>query len=281
MELFKTIQELRHVLDSDRNCGHTIGFVPTMGALHQGHLALVERAGRENDKVVVSIFVNPNQFNDPNDLRNYPRNLETDIALLNTVTCNYVFAPSVDEVYPAPDDRIFDFGELETVMEGRFRPGHFNGVAQVVSRLFDMVTPDRAYFGLKDFQQYSIIKSMVKRLSLPIDIVPCDIVRESDGLAMSSRNALLTREHRDAAPNIYRILREALGESEILSPQQVKDSLISKLDSIELLRIEYFEIVDEITLQPINSWDQPGRKVGCIAVFAGPVRLIDNIVFDK
>ncbi len=281
MELFKKKMELEQALDRDRISGLSIGFVPTMGALHEGHLSLVDRAGAENDRVVVSIFVNPNQFNDPNDLKNYPRTLEADLALLDTHRCQYLFLPDVTEIYPEPDTRKFDFGTLETVMEGRFRQGHFNGVAQVVSRLFDIVHPLKAYFGQKDFQQYSIIKRMCTLLGSPIIIVPCEIVRETDGLAMSSRNTLLTAEHRAVAPQIYRILQEAKSESVFSTPEEVKSGVSEKIGKIALLRLEYFEIVDELTLQPVNSWEQKGTKVGCIAVYAGQVRLIDNLVFDK
>ncbi len=281
MELFKTKKELEFALDRERNAGHSVGFVPTMGALHEGHLSLVARAGAENDTVVVSIFVNPNQFNDPNDLKHYPRTLESDLALLGSLRCDYLFFPDVTEIYPEPDTRKFDFGALERVMEGRFRPGHFNGVAQVVSRLFDIVRPDKAYFGQKDFQQCSIIKKMCILLKSPIVIVPCDIVRERDGLAMSSRNSLLTAAHKAVAPQIYRILQEAQQESVFSTPEEVKMGVYDKIGKIALLRLEYFEIVDELTLQPIASWEQEGTKVGCIAVYAGQVRLIDNLVFDK
>ncbi len=281
MELFKTIKGLDEALEQDRLKGLSTGFVPTMGALHRGHLSLVDRAAKENDRVVVSIFVNPNQFNDPNDLKNYPRTLEADTDLLSALACDYLFSPDVSEIYPEPDTRKFDFGALETVMEGRFRPGHFNGVAQVVSRLFDIVKPDRAYFGLKDFQQLSIIKNMVAMLKFPVDIVACEIVREADGLAMSSRNLLLAPGHRAVAPQIYRILQEARSEAGYLGPEQVIQRVIGKINAIELLRVEYFEIVDETTLQAVSNWEQSGVKVGCIAVFAGSIRLIDNIVFDK
>ncbi|MCK9411634.1 MAG: pantoate--beta-alanine ligase [Prolixibacteraceae bacterium] len=281
MKLFRSIKELQQTLAADRIAGLTIGFVPTMGALHLGHLSLVERAGRENDRVVVSIFVNPTQFNDPHDLRIYPRTLDADMALLSGCRCDYVFAPSVEEIYPEPDTRKFDFGSLGSVMEGHFRPGHFNGVAQVVSRLFDLVKPGKAYFGLKDFQQYSIIKNMCLILKLPIGIVACDIVREADGLAMSSRNALLTPEHRAVAPQIYSTLQLALKEAGHFAPDVVKRHVADRINSLGLLKIEYFEIVDELTLKTVSSWKRKGTKVGCIAVFAGKVRLIDNIIFAK
>ena len=281
MEIFKTISELQQSLKADRDKGLLIGFVPTMGALHKGHLSLVEQAAKENDRVVVSIFVNPTQFNDPNDLKNYPRNLDADAGLLSTVVCDYIFVPSVTEIYPDSDTREFDFGTLETVMEGHFRPGHFNGVAQVVSKLFSIVMPDRAYFGLKDFQQYSIIKNLKEKLHLPVNLVACETVREDDGLALSSRNKLLTPEHRIVVPQIYRILKEARADATNFTPHEVKTRVIGKIDSLGLLKTEYFEIVDELTLQSVTDWNQKGTKVGCIAVFAGSVRLIDNIDFDK
>ena len=281
MEIFKSVQGLQQVLESVRNKGLSVGFVPTMGALHPGHLSLVALAARENDIVVVSIFVNPNQFNDPNDLRNYPRDLDKDVSLLSSLPCDYIFAPEVDDIYPEPDTRKFNFGSLETVMEGRFRPGHFNGVAQVVSRLFDIVEPDKAYFGRKDFQQLSIIKNMVAMLNLPVKIVACETIREVDGLAMSSRNALLTAQLRAVAPGIFRALKEAVAEAVFSSPEHVKQHVIEKINSTGLLKVEYFDIVDEMTLQSVAHWEQAGVKVGCIAVFAGSVRLIDNIVFDK
>lgn len=281
MELLRKINELKSVLNSDRQNGLTIGFVPTMGALHQGHLSLVDRASGENDRVVVSIFVNPTQFNDLNDLKNYPRTLENDLSLLSSRSCDYVFYPEIAEMYPEPDTRKFNFGSLETVMEGKFRPGHFNGVAQVVSKLFSIVEPHKAYFGLKDFQQFSIIKNMVNQLKLPVLLVPCETVRESDGLAMSSRNALLTVEHRRVAPRIRTILQEAKLEAGAYSPEDVRHHVIEKINSVSLLRLEYFEIVDDLTLKEVSSWDEEGVKVGCIAVFAGAVRLIDNIIFEK
>ncbi|MBN2263261.1 MAG: pantoate--beta-alanine ligase, partial [Prolixibacteraceae bacterium] len=192
MKLVETVKALKQVVGQQKAAGKTIGFVPTMGALHQGHLSLVERAGAESDYVVVSIFVNPTQFNDPDDLKKYPRNLQADLDFLEGSPCQLVFAPSVDEIYPKPDNRVFDFGNIGNVMEGKHRPGHFNGVAQVVSKLFDMVEAHKAFFGLKDFQQLAIIKNMVKQLQLAIEIVPCPIVREPDGLAMSSRNVRLS-----------------------------------------------------------------------------------------
>lgn len=279
MKLYTTISSFREALEEDQAKGLKIGFVPTMGALHKGHLSLVEIAGTMSDIVVVSIFVNPNQFNDSRDLANYPRTLEADMKLLSTCRCDYLFYPAVEEIYPVPDTRTFEFGNLETVMEGKFRPGHFNGVAQVVSRLFEIVRPDTAFFGEKDFQQLAIIKDLVRQLKLNIHIVPCQIVREADGLAMSSRNKLLLPQHREEAPLIFRTLQEAKKLSSGKSVAEIKEFVINKINSGSLLKVEYFEIVDDTTLLSIENWSDPGIKVGCIAVFAGKIRLIDNQIF--
>lgn len=254
-----------------------IGFVPTMGALHQGHISLINRSVAENDKTVVSIFVNPTQFNDPNDLKNYPRNLEKDLALLASTGCDLVFSPSVIEMYPEPDTRQFNFGPIEQVMEGAHRPGHFNGVAQVVSKLFDIVSPHKAYFGEKDFQQLAIIKNMVQQLNYSIDIVPCAIVREFDGLAMSSRNALLTPEQRTLAVQISKTLFEAQKKAGILSVNDLKRWVINTLNEIEGFETDYFDIVDDLSLQPIANWNHPTPIHGCVAVKVGRIRLIDNV----
>ena len=280
MKLYTTISSLQATLKKEQGKGFKIGFVPTMGALHEGHLSLVKQAGEMTDIVVVSIFVNPTQFNDANDLANYPRTLDADLEKLATQRCDYVFSPSVDEIYPVPDTRRFDFGNLETVMEGEFRPGHFNGVALVVSKLFNIVQPDKAFFGRKDFQQLAIIKSLVLQLKLAIEIVPCEIVREMDGLAMSSRNKLLLPEYRKCAPAIYQSLMEANEFSLDRSVAEVKEFVLNTVNGTGLLKVEYFEIVDDRTLIPIQSWSDTGIKVGCIAVQAGKVSLIDNLIFN-
>lgn len=278
MILVKTIKELQKELQNHRSPG-TVGLVPTMGALHPGHLSLVNKAVAENIAVVVSIFVNPTQFNDPNDLKHYPRNLDADLAMLETTGCRVAFAPEPKEIYPEPDTRKFSFGHLEDVMEGKHRPGHFNGVAQVVSKLFEIVKPDKAYFGWKDFQQLAIIKNMVKQLSLPVEIVPCPIVREECGLAMSSRNALLSEEEHRNATLIAQTLSEAKQLSRKKSVNELKKWVVEKINQNPWLTVEYFEVVDDENLRPVNSWDENSTKVGCIAVFCGKVRLIDNIVF--
>ena len=254
-----------------------VGFVPTMGALHNGHRSLVERARRENDTVVVSVFVNPTQFNDKNDLKNYPRTPEADCAILEAAGADIVFMPTVEDIYPEPDTRVFDFGLVDKVMEGATRPGHFNGVAQVVSRLFDMVKPARAYFGEKDFQQIAVIKAMVAQLNIDIEIVECAIVRGEDGLALSSRNELLTPEHRKAAPHIYATIRQCAAKMTTMTPAELTQWVVETIDSNPLLKTIYFEAVDALTMQKVENWSDSKRIQGCCAVQAGNIRLIDNI----
>ena len=278
MQIITTKSELCKSLTN--STGIRIGFVPTMGALHQGHLSLVMRSKRENEVTVVSIFVNPTQFNDSRDLEKYPRTLDADINLLSQVGCDIVFAPTVDEMYPEKDTRIFNFGTLETVMEGRHRPGHFNGVAQIVSKLFDAVQPHIAYFGEKDFQQLAIIREMVKQLNYTITIAGCPIVRESSGLALSSRNMLLSAEEHKKAPIIYQILSESCIFVAQKQPHEVRNWVLNKFQNTGL-DVEYFEIVDAYSLQPVSSWNESDYIVGCIAVFCGKIRLIDNIPFKR
>ncbi len=256
-----------------------VGFVPTMGALHEGHISLVDRAGKESDIVVVSIFVNPTQFNNKEDLKRYPRDLNKDLELLEKTSCKIVFAPSVEEMYPEEDTRNFNFGALETVMEGKFRPGHFNGVAQIVSKLFEAVKPDKAFFGLKDFQQLAIIRKMTEMLNLNVEIVPCPIIRETSGLAMSSRNMLLSSDEREAAALISATLFAAVKKSRSFSINELKEWVINTINANSFLETEYFDIVDEINLQTVKSWDERVNKIGCIAVQCGKVRLIDNVNF--
>jgi pantoate--beta-alanine ligase len=279
MIVVKTGRELREKIEQT---GKTIqvGFVPTMGALHRGHLELVERAVRENSLAVVSIFVHPAQFNDPNDLKRYPRNLEADLILLEKTGCYLVFAPEPEEIYPETDTRKFNFGLLDEVMEGKHRPGHFNGVAQVVSKLFSIVKPRKAYFGLKDFQQLAVIKAMVRQFDMPVEIVPCDIVREESGLAMSSRNELLSPEQRTEAALIYQTLlksTELAGEKTV---QELEDWVKETINNSRVLSVEYFEIVDNETFRHVENWSDKLEKTGCIAVFCGKIRLIDNIRFN-
>lgn len=279
MKIVKGINELKgYLVDSKRN-GKRIGLVPTMGALHKGHLSLVERCVRENDICVVSVFVNPTQFNDKHDLETYPRTLEADCALLESAGCDFVFAPSVEEMYPVPDTRTFDFGTVMQVMEGAKRPGHFNGVAQVVSKLFYIVEPDNAYFGEKDFQQIAVIRAMVKQLQIPVQINACPIVREADGLALSSRNTRLTPALRQKAPLIARTLQESKALAATKSVREVIDYVVNTLNADPDLEVEYYEIVDGDSLVSIQDWKDTSYAVGCVTVYCGEVRLIDNIKY--
>jgi pantoate--beta-alanine ligase len=279
MKLVHTIQELRAELDIQRQAGKKIGLVPTMGALHEGHASLVRRAVAENEVVVVSDFVNPTQFNDKNDLLKYPRTLEADCELLEKEGAAYVFAPSVEEMYPEPDTRQFSYAPLDTVMEGKYRPGHFNGVCQIVSKLFMMVEPDKAYFGEKDFQQLAIIREMVKQMNFPLEIVGCPIVRESDGLALSSRNARLSEEQRKQALEISQTLFKSQEYAASHTLEETQKFVEDGIAAAEGLELEYFEIVDGMTLQKVASWEDTDYVVGCITVFCGEVRLIDNIKY--
>ena len=277
MEVINNISQLRKSLALHRSKGQTIGLVPTMGALHEGHASLVRRSVKENDVTVVSVFLNPTQFNDPKDLERYPRTLDADCQLLEECGADIVFAPSVKEIYPEPDTRQFSYPPTDSVMEGAMRPGHFNGVCQIVSKLFSYVEPDRAYFGETDYQQIAVIRRMVEDLGFKLQIVPCPVVRQDDGLALSSRNTLLTKKERVTAANIYRILNES--RSLGLTVQQTHDYVVDEINKIPGLEVQYFSIVDGDSLADVNSWDDAQSIVGCITVFCGskPIRLIDHI----
>lgn len=282
MKVIRKADELRAWSAAERAAGRSIGFVPTMGALHAGHLSLVERAREANDLVAVSVFVNPTQFNNPEDLRTYPRTEEADLAKLREAGVDVAFVPTVEEMYPEPDTRVFALGAVADVMEGKMRPGHFNGVAQVVSRLFDMAHPTRAYFGEKDFQQIAVIRKMVELEGGfdGLEIVDVPIKREADGLAMSSRNVRLTPAHRAAAPNIYKVLTEAVGYARTHSVAETAARVVAGINAVEGLETEYFQIVDGPTCQPVSDWADTKAPVGCVTVYAGDVRLIDNIKFE-
>lgn len=277
MLIVQTIAELKACLNGEREQGHSVGLVPTMGALHAGHASLVERSVKENDVTVVSIFLNPTQFNDKKDLERYPRTLEADCELLEKCGAQVVFAPSVEEVYPEPDTRVFSYPPTDSVMEGAFRPGHFNGVCQIVSKLFDYVEPDRAYFGEKDYQQICVIRRMVEDLKMNINIVACPVIREESGLARSSRNTLLSDDERQLAAHIYRVLSESRKKQ--MSVAETHDFVVSEIDAIEGLKVQYFSIVDGLTLADVSTWDDAESVVGCITVYCGavPIRLIDHI----
>lgn len=277
MLVVETVGKLQTFLAEARASGKSIGLVPTMGALHRGHASLVEQSVKDNDITVVSVFVNPTQFNDKGDLECYPRTLDADCRLLESLDADCVFAPSVEEVYPEPDTRVFEFPPLDKVMEGIYRPGHFNGVAQIVSKLFMYIEPTRAYFGEKDFQQLAIIREMVRQLDLNLEIVGCPIVRETDGLALSSRNALLTPRQRNVSLVISKALFTSVDYSKSHSLADTKRMVEQAIDSTKGLKLEYYEIVDGATLQRVESWDEADYIMGCITVYCGKVRLIDNI----
>lgn len=279
MKVEKKIVELQNELNAARNAGKSIGFVPTMGALHEGHASLIKRSVQDNDITVVSVFLNPTQFNDKADLERYPKTLDEDVRLAEACGADYVFAPAVEEIYPEPDTRVFEFPPVTTVMEGARRPGHFNGVCQVVSRLFTIVAPDNAYFGEKDWQQIAVIKQLVDYMNSNITIVECPIIREADGLAMSSRNKLLTKEERAIAPAIYQALKDSLDYSKTHSVEETHDKVVAEINTIDGLEVEYFEIVDGNTLLKVNTWEV--YVVGCITVYCGhtPIRLIDHIKY--
>ena len=282
MKVLRTVGELQEAMKLHRDAGKTIGLVPTMGALHAGHISLMNRARGDNDFVVASVFVNPTQFNNPTDLETYPRTEEADCRVLESAGVDYAFIPSVEEIYPEPDTRVFDLGEVAEVMEGAMRPGHFNGVAQIVSKLFAWVNPTRAYFGEKDFQQIAVIRRMAKLEGFNFEIVACPIVREADGLALSSRNVRLTPEQRAIAPAIHAVLSDSIAMAGAgKSVEEVKKSVVSQIDAKPQMTTEYYEIVNPLTMQPAESWITPdGPAVGCITVYCGDVRLIDNITYS-
>ena len=283
MKVLRTVKDLKEFVLALKNEGKTIGLVPTMGALHAGHISLVERAVKDDQSTIVSVFVNPTQFNNPNDLATYPRNEQADFDLLESAGVTAAFAPSVEEIYPPEEAdkeiHVFDLGNVAEVMEGKFRPGHFQGVAQIVSKLFRMVEPTHAYFGEKDFQQIAVIRAMVNQLNIPVKINACPILREADGLALSSRNVRLTPEQRQKAPLIARTLKESTNFAPEKSVQEVIDYVVNTINADPVMRVEYYEIVDGNTMESIQSWSDTTYPVGCITVYCGEVRLIDNIKY--
>jgi len=279
MKIINKVAELKQAVAAARGEGKVIGLVPTMGALHGGHQSLVERAVKECGFTVVSVFLNPTQFNNKEDLRTYPRTADADAALLERCGVDVAFMPTVEEMYPEPDTRVFNLGPVAEVMEGKMRPGHFNGVCQVVSKLFTMVEPDKAYFGEKDYQQIAVIRAMIKQLGMKLEIVPCPCVREDDGLAKSSRNVRLTPAVRKVAPKIYQTLRESLNFGADHTVEQTHDWVVATLNAYPEMEVEYFSICDGDSLQPVTSWDESDHIVGCITVYCGDVREIDNITY--
>lgn len=282
MEIFKTVKSLQYKILLLKKEGKTIGFVPTMGALHEGHISLINRSVEENDFTVASLFVNPTQFNNPEDLKKYPRTFDEDREKLESAKCDILFFPTTEEMYPDNEKaEQFDFGQIATVMEGQFRSGHFNGVAQIVRRLFLIVTPTRAYFGQKDFQQLAIVNNLNNNYlkDLNIEIVGCKIIREKDGLAMSSRNLRLNKDERENASHISKILFEAQKLKDKMGVKKLKNWVSSKINENKYLKLEYFDIVDNKNLNSIKNWTKQNEKTACIAVYCGKIRLIDNITF--
>lgn len=283
MKIIKTVDELTGLVAREVQRGQSIGLVPTMGALHEGHLSLIRKAVAENDMVIVSVFVNPTQFNNPSDLATYPRKEEEDFRLIAQAGAAVAFAPAVEEIYPhgPRHDKVYDLGTAAEVMEGKFRPGHFQGVAQIVSRLFRLCRPTRAYFGEKDFQQIAVVRNMVLTEKIPVEIVACPIRRDVDGLALSSRNALLSEDQRKVAPEIYKALADSVEYSHCHSVAATHDTVVERIDAVPFMNVEYFEIVDGRTLLPVEEWEESPYIVGCITVFCGDVRLIDNICYRR
>ena len=277
MNVYNFIVDIQRFVKEKHNSGLKVGFVPTMGALHEGHISLINRAKKENDIVVCSVFVNPIQFNNQTDLEKYPRTPERDIEKLEQAGCDAVFMPTAEEMYPNKVEDHYDFGDLERVMEGACRPGHFNGVAIVVRKLFEIVTPNRAYFGEKDFQQLAIIKKMVQNLNMNLEIVPCPIIRENDGLAMSSRNVRLNETERAIAPQIFATLNDAISKKVSMTPAEMKEYTLAKYAEIKEFDVEYVEITDEINLKSLENWNECDHARIFVALQLGPVRLIDNV----
>lgn len=283
MKIVHTIKDLKAAVSAFKSEGKKVGLVPTMGALHEGHASLIRRSVAENGATIVSDFVNPTQFNDKKDLEKYPHTMEADCELVASIGADILFAPEVEEMYPEPDTRTFSYPPTDQVMEGAFRPGHFNGVCQIVSKLFMAVEPDRAYFGEKDFQQVAVIKAMVADQKYPLEIIPCPIVREKDGLALSSRNALLTEEERHIALNISQSLFESIDYAKTHTLTETKQFVVDSINAIEGLEVQYYEIVDGDSLISLKEWEDSDYIVGCITVFCGstPIRLIDNVKYKN
>lgn len=281
MQIIETVSELLTYVENGKRKGLKTGLVPTMGALHEGHLSLVRKSVKENDATIVSLFVNPTQFNNPEDLATYPRQEEEDFKLLARENADVVFAPKVSEIYPDDSykNKEYRLGNVAEVMEGKFRPGHFQGVAMIVNRLFQLCRPTRAYFGMKDFQQIAVIREMIKSEGIDVEIVPCPIVREESGLALSSRNQLLTEHQKKEAASIHKVLKQSLEFAKSLSVEETRHRVITEIEKSPELKVEYFEIVDGKTLIPIEEWEESQFIVGCVTVYAGKVRLIDNIQY--
>ena len=279
MKIFFTIRDIRDFLLKEQTDEKTVGFVPTMGALHEGHISLINRSKEENNLTVCSIFINPLQFNNKIDLEKYPRNVEEDLKILDKAGCDVVFIPEEEEMYPGSEQEAleFNFGMIDRVLEGKYRPGHFKGVAIVVKKLFDIVHPQKAYFGKKDYQQLLIIRYMVSNLQLPVEIIACEIIREKDGLAMSSRNMRLTIGERQLAPLIFEILCKVKEKAGEMPLTEIKKWAIKKIEEHSSFKVEYFEISDQNTLLPLKTWKEKKNGIILTAVYLGDIRLIDNL----
>lgn len=280
MLVLHKITEIRSVISEEKRKGKTIGFVPTMGALHPGHISLINFSKQQTDITVCSIFVNPTQFNNQADLKHYPRTPESDIKLLEEAGCDILYMPEVSDVYPENDNRKFDFGYLDTILEGATRPGHFNGVGQVVSILLEGVKPDKAFFGSKDYQQVMVVKSLVKQLNLSVEIIPCPILREADGLAMSSRNTRLTAEERKIAALIPQWMQEAITLVKENGIEAAKQFINEKVSKVPEMKLDYYEVCDAETLKSISEITPNQKAITLIAVFVGNIRLIDNWIIE-
>ncbi|MCD4680615.1 MAG: pantoate--beta-alanine ligase [Bacteroidales bacterium] len=277
MKIFKTIPEIKNHLKELKKEGFSIGFVPTMGALHKGHISLIRKACLGNDKVVCSIFVNPIQFTNKDDLLKYPRKVDSDFQMLRENNCDILFFPDTKEMYPEVEDTIYDFGHLDNILEGKFRPGHFNGVAIVVKKFLEIIEPDKAYFGKKDYQQLAVIQALVKNFNIPVEIIPCPTFREDDGLAMSSRNLRLSENERSIAPHIHKVLLQAKTKAATITAEELKTWVISEFSKYHEFKLEYFELADPDTLLPVKSLKKGQNCIALIAVYLGNIRLIDNI----
>ncbi len=275
--IFTKIPDLQAFLTEYKAKGHTVGFVPTMGALHEGHISLIRASAEACSLTLCSIFVNPTQFNNPEDLKRYPRMPEKDAKMLEKAGCEVLFLPSVEEMYPKGGTETFDLGTVSKVLEGAYRPGHFNGVAQVIKRFFEIIKPDKAFFGSKDYQQVLVVRALVKQLDLPVEIISCPIKREPDGLAMSSRNALLSPEERILASNIPPLMQAAVSMAKVDSVSAARQYIKDQLGRFPNLKLDYFEICDAHTLQSIDHTDETKNALALIAVYVGKIRLIDNL----
>lgn len=280
MQVFQQISEIKTYISSQKQQHKTIGFVPTMGALHQGHISLINESKKVCDITVCSIFVNPTQFNNANDLTRYPRTPEVDRQLLEQAGCDVLYMPDVKDIYPTTDTRQFNFGYIDTILEAEHRPGHYNGVGQVVSILLTGIEPNKAFFGSKDYQQVMIVRTLVKQLKLPVEIISCPILREDDGLAMSSRNMLLTPEERKIASLVPKMMEGARDIVKQIGVSAAKLYILNEVAQVPIMKLDYYEVCDTETLEPLTALEPNQQAISLIAVFVGNIRLIDNLMIN-